>query len=233
LSRQFGNRQRRQRGPLIRTNGRIRARQVRVIGIDGSQVGVLATPDAIQLARQHGVDLVEVAPNADPPVCRIIDFGKYRYEQSKKQKEAKKHQHGNKVKEIQLRPNIDPHDFSIKLAHAIDFLCEDMKVKLALRFRGREMAHTEIGFQTVKRFIEKCAPFAQADAPPRLVGRGLSAMLSPKPKNQRAPNPRGNAKLPPMPEEPDDHEDQEDDHEHGSAQSEGEFSNNPFSELDS
>lgn len=191
MSRPFGNRQRRQREPLIRTNGRIRARQVRVIGIDGAQVGVLPTPDAIQLARQYGVDLVEVAPNADPPVCRVIDFGKYRYEQSKKQKEAKKHQHGNKVKEIQLRPNIDPHDFSIKLAHAIDFLCEDMKVKLALRFRGREMAHTEIGYQTVKRFVADCVPFAQVDAPPKLVGRGLTAMLSPKPKNQRAANPRG------------------------------------------
>ncbi|MFN7141412.1 MAG: translation initiation factor IF-3, partial [Limisphaerales bacterium] len=122
---------------------------MRVIGPDGQQLGVLSLSDALNIARQHAVDLVEIAPNANPPVCKVIDFGKYRYELSKKEKESKKHQHGNKVKEIQLSPNIDPHDFSVKLQHAIDFLCEDMKVKVTLRFRGREMAHKEIGFQQV------------------------------------------------------------------------------------
>src|SRR5688572_33243107 len=102
--------------------------------------------DALALARQRGVDLVEIAATATPPVCRLVDYGKYRYEQSKKDKESKKHQHANKVKEIQLSANIDPHDFGVKLGHAIDFLCEDMKVKVSLRFRGREMAHQEFGF---------------------------------------------------------------------------------------
>ena len=101
--------------------------------------------EAINLARQKGVDLVEIAAAANPPVCRLVDFGKFRYEQSKKEKESKKHQHANRVKEIQLSPNIDPHDFATA-QHAIDFLCEDMKVKVTFRFRGREMAHQEFGF---------------------------------------------------------------------------------------
>src|SRR5262245_36736984 len=99
------------------------------------------------MARTNGVDLVEIAPNANPPVCRLVDFGKYRYEMAKKEKESKKHQHANKVKEVQLSPKIDPHDLAVKISHAIDFLCEDMKVKVTLKFRGREMAHTEFGFQ--------------------------------------------------------------------------------------
>lgn len=192
MSRPFGNKRRRQqRGPFIRTNGKIRAREVRVMGPDGAQIGVLPTHEAIQLARRHGVDLVEVAANANPPVCRIIDYGKYRYELSKKEKEAKKHQQSNKTKEIQLRPSIDSNDFNIKLNHAIDFLCEDMKVKVSLRFRGREMAHKEFGFETIKRFLKECADFGTADAPPKLVGRGLGMMISPLPKNKRKPNPRG------------------------------------------
>ena len=117
-------------GSYVRVNGKIRAREVRVIGPEGNQFGVLPLADAINLARQHAVDLVEIAPNATPPVCRLVDYGKYRYEQSKKDKEAKKHQHANKVKEIQLSPSIDPHDFGVKLSHAIDFLCEEMKVKV-------------------------------------------------------------------------------------------------------
>lgn len=176
--------------PSVRVNGKIRAREVRVIGIDGSQAGVMSLNDAISLARRHGVDLVEVAPNATPPVCRVVDFGKFRYEQSKKEKESKKHQHANKVKEIQLSPNIDPHDFGVKLTHAIDFLCEEMKVKLSLRFRGREMAHQEFGFQVVNKFISETAPYGHADSPPKLTGRAINVMLSPHPRNKRAKNPR-------------------------------------------
>jgi len=142
------------------------------------------------MARTHGVDLVEVAPNAKPPVCRLVDFGKFRYEQSKKEKESKKHQHANRVKEIQLRPTIDPHDLSVKLSHAIDFLCEEMKVKVTLRFRGREMVHKEVGFQVVERFLAEIAPFGHPDSPPKLVGRGLNVMMSPLPRNKRAKNPR-------------------------------------------
>ena len=115
-------------GPTYRINGKIRAREVRVIGPSGQALGVINLAEALTLARQHAVDLVEIAPNAVPPVCRLVDFGKFRYEQSKKDKDSKKHQHANKVKEVQLSPNIDPHDFGVKLAHAIEFLCEDMKV---------------------------------------------------------------------------------------------------------
>jgi len=247
LSRPHGSKhRRRQRGPFIRTNGKIRAREVRVIGIDGSQVGVLPTPEAIQLARRHGVDLVEVAPNANPPVCRIIDYGKYRYEQSKKEKEAKKHQHSNKVKEIQLRPNIDPHDFSIKLAHAIDFLCEDMKVKVSLRFRGRELAHKEIGFDTIQRFIDQCGPYAHADAPPKMIGRGINVMLSPLPKNKRAPNPRGKVNIEETEKAHAANEARDRDSQGGDntpdapveikgreASEEKPFTNNPFDQIDS
>jgi translation initiation factor IF-3 len=141
------------------------------------------------MARQQGVDLVEIAPNANPPVCRLVDYGKYRYEQAKRDKEAKKHQHANRVKEIQLSPGIDSHDFSVKLSHAIDFLCEDMKVKVTLRFRGREMAHQEFGFQVVQKLIKEVTPFGHPDAPPKLIGRGINVMLSPLPRNKRARNP--------------------------------------------
>lgn len=177
-------------GPSVRINGKIRAREVRVIDAEGKQIGVLQLGEAITLARTQGVDLVEVAPNAVPPVCRIVDFGKYQYEQSKKEKESKKHQHSNRVKEIQLRPVIDPHDFSVKLGHAVDFLCDDMKVKLTLRFRGREMRHQEIGIDIVQRFIKAAAPFGTAIEQPKVVGRGMSVMINPLPRNKRAPNPR-------------------------------------------
>lgn len=166
---------------------------MRVIGPDGAQLGVIPLADAINLARQHAVDLVEIAPNATPPVCRLVDYGKYRYEQSKKEKESKKHQHANKVKEIQLSPSIDPHDFGVKLTHAIDFLCEEMKVKVTLRFRGREMAHKEFGFQQVQKFIKDITPYGHPDAEPKLIGKGIVLMLSPLPRNKRAKNPNGEA----------------------------------------
>lgn len=174
---------------FVRVNGKIRAREVRVIGNDSHQVGVLSLPEALNMARAQGVDLVEVAPNATPPVCRLVDYGKYRYEQAKKEKDAKKHQHANKVKEVQLSASIDPHDFEVKLSRAIDFLCDDMKVKVSLRFRGRENAHKEFGFQVVDKFIKETTPFGHPDAPPREIGRGISLMLSPHPRNKRAKNP--------------------------------------------
>lgn len=175
---------------LVKVNGKIRAREVRVIGIDGRQLGVFPLAEAINMARSHGVDLVEVAPTATPPVCRVVDYGKFRYEQAKKEKEAKKHQHANKVKEIQLSATIDPHDFGVKLSHAIDFLCEEMKVKTSLRFRGREMAHTDLGFQIVTRFIKELAPFGHPDAPAKLIGKSINVMMSPLPRNKRAKHPR-------------------------------------------
>ena len=190
MSRPFPSRSSFSPGSAVRVNGKIRAREVRVIGTDGQQLGVIPLADAINLARAKGVDLVEIAATAVPPVCRLVDFGKFRYEQAKKDKEARKHQHANKVKEIQLSPQIDPHDFGVKLSHAIDFLCEEMKVKVTLRFRGREMAHKEFGFQQVEKFTREVAPYGHPDSAAKLVGKGITVMFSPLPRNKRARNPR-------------------------------------------
>jgi len=160
-----------------------------VIGADGNQMGIMSLGDALTLARANDVDLVEVAPNATPPVCRLVDYGKFRYEQAKRDKESRKHQHANKVKEVQLSPKIDPHDLSVKLQHAIGFLCEDMKVKVTLKFRGREMAHTEYGFQVVQKFLNDVAAYGHPDFEPKLVGRGIHLMISPLPRNKRAKAP--------------------------------------------
>lgn len=157
-----------------------------MIGPDGNQVGVMSSQEAVALAKRYGVDLVEIAATAKPPVCRIVDYGKYQYEQSKKQKEQKKHQHSNKLKEVQLSPVIDPHDYGYKLDRAKQFLSEDMKVKVSLRFKGRQMAHTEVGFEVVKNFIKDIETFAQPDSKPKLVGRAINFVLSPLPKNKRA-----------------------------------------------
>jgi translation initiation factor IF-3 len=193
LSRPFPPRNFSSSGSFVRVNGKIRAREVRVIGVDGKQLGVLSLGDALNLARTNGVDLVEIAPNATPPVCRVVDYGKYRYEQAKKDKESKKHQHATTVKEIQLSPRIDPHDLSVKVSHAIDFLCEDMKVKITLKFRGRELAHTEFGFQVIQKFLAEIAPFGHQDFAPKLIGKGINVMISPLPRNKRAKNPHQHA----------------------------------------
>ena len=174
---------------FVRVNGKIRAREVRVI-MDDKQLGVFPLNEALNLARQHGVDLVEISSTATPPVCRLVDFGKYRYEQAKKEKESKKHQHASTVKEVQLSPRIDPHDLGVKIDHAVDFLCEDMKVKVALKFRGREMAHTEFGFQVISQFLAAIQPYGHQDFEPKLVGRNINVMISPLPRNKRAKNPR-------------------------------------------
>src|SRR6185503_5899536 len=156
-----------------------------------------------QMARANGVDLVEIAPNATPPVCRVVDYGKYRYEQAKKDKESKRHQHASTVKEVQLSPRIDPHDLGVKISHAIDFLCEDMKVKVTLKFRGREMAHTEFGFQVIQKFLTDVAPYGHPDFPPKLIGKGINVMISPLPRNKRAKNPHQTGE-PPKPEAAND-----------------------------
>lgn len=190
MSRPYPSRSFSSSGSFVRVNGKIRAREVRVIGVDGKQLGILSLGDALNQARANGVDLVEIAPNATPPVCRLVDYGKFRYEQAKKDKESKKHQHASTVKEVQLSPRIDPHDLGVKTNHAIDFLCEDMKVKVTLKFRGREMAHTEYGFQVVNKFLQDIAPFGHPDFQPKLIGRGINVMISPLPRNKRAKNPR-------------------------------------------
>jgi translation initiation factor IF-3 len=181
---------------FVRVNGKIRAREVRVIGVDGKQLGILSLNDALALARQYGVDLVEVAATAVPPVCRLVNLGKFRYEKAKKEKESKKHQHASTVKEVQLSPRIDPHDLGIKVGHAIDFLCGDMKVKVALKFRGREMAHTEFGFEVIRKFLAEIAPYGHPDFEPKLIGRGINVMVSPLPRNKRGKNPRADEGAP-------------------------------------
>jgi translation initiation factor IF-3 len=173
----------------LRVNGKIRAREVRVIDGDDKNLGVLLLNDALLLARQKGVDLVEISPTANPPVCRLVQIGKFRYEQAKKEKESRKHQHASTVKEIQLSPRIDPHDLGIKLMHAVDFLCEDMKVKVALKFRGREMAHTEIGFDVIRKFLSQVGPYGHPDFEPKLNGRNIVVMITPLPRNKRAKHP--------------------------------------------
>lgn len=161
-----------------------------MVGADGKQLGIFPLNEALQMARAQGVDLVEVAPNANPPVCRLVDYGKYRFEQAKREKESRKHQHASVVKEVQLSPRIDPHDLNIKLARAIDFLCDDFKVKFTLKFRGREMAHTEFGFEVINKALAQVAPYGHPDFEPKLVGRGITVMVSPLPRNKRAKNPR-------------------------------------------
>ena len=131
MSRPFSPRPSPFAGSFVRVNGKIRAREVRVVAQDNKQLGVFQLGEAINMARAQGVDLVEIAPNATPPVCRLVDYGKFRYEQAKKEKEARKHHHANKVKEVQLSATIDPHDFSVKLSHAIDFLCDESDQPIA------------------------------------------------------------------------------------------------------
>ncbi len=176
--------------PQYRINGKIRARVVRVINSDGSQAGIMDLGAAITLARTQGLDLVEIAATAVPPVCRVVDFGKFKYEQAKRERDSKKSQHAHSVKEVQLSPRIDPHDLGIKLDHAVGFLCEDHKVKISLRFRAREMQRTEIGQAVIVRFLKDLAPWGQSDSPPKLIGRSINVMVSPLPKNKRARNPK-------------------------------------------
>jgi translation initiation factor IF-3 len=204
LSRPFSSRPFRSREPLHRRNGKIRAREVRVIDEAKAQLGVMTLNAALELARKKGLDLVEVAPNATPPVCRIVDYGKFLYEEAKREKESHARQSASKMKELQISAAIDPHDFGVKLNHAIQFLCDDMKVRVKLRFRGRQKAHKEIGFGMVNKFVKDIAPYGQADAPPKMLGdRDLHVVLSPLPRHKRAKNPRA-AAAPEQPEQPEE-----------------------------
>ncbi len=169
----------------IRRNHRIKVPQVRVISPEGKQLGILDTAKAIALALEVGLDLVEVAPTAQPPVCRIMDFGKYVYEEQKKHSHAKTT--ASKIKEIELSARIAPNDFLTKLRHGEEFLGHGNKVKIRLKFRGREMAHTELGFEVIKRAVSELAGMGHPDADPRLIGRSIHVMLTPLPVNKRKP----------------------------------------------
>ena len=167
--------------PEVRVNERIRVPQVRVIGDDGSQIGVLTVRDALTMAQSKGLDLVEVSPTARPPVCRIMDYGKFKYEQNRRARKAKKKQHQMQLKEIKMRPKIEDHDYNFKVQHAREFLGGRDKVKVTVTFRGREMAHQEIGYKLIQAVLADLADISTVESPPRSEGRTLSAVLMPKP----------------------------------------------------
>jgi translation initiation factor IF-3 len=153
---------------------------VRLVKEDGSMVGVTATRDALRMAEEAGLDLVEISPNADPPVCKILDFGKWKYQEEKKKNAARKKQKVIEVKEIKLRPGIDDHDFQIKMRSMVRFLEEGDKVKVTLRFRGREMVHQELGVKVLDRVKEEMDAKAKVEQFPRLEGRQMVMVLAPK-----------------------------------------------------
>lgn len=165
----------------IQINEEIRDRELRVIGSDGSQLGIMSSAQALDLATKGNLDLVKIAPQATPPVCKIMDYGKYRFEQAKREKEAKKNQHVIDVKEVRLSLNIDTHDFNTKLNNALKFMKKGDKVKVSIRFRGREMGHPEIGYDTMRRFAQACADEAIIEKPAKLEGRNMLMFLTPKP----------------------------------------------------
>lgn len=151
-----------------------------MIGSDGAQLGIMASADALNLAFEKDLDLVKISPNATPPVCKIMDYGKFRFEQIKKEKEAKKNQRVVEIKEVRMSPGIDVADFNVKLKNAQKFLTEGNRVKVTVRFRGREMAHTSIGEDLLKQFGASCAELANVEKNPKLDGRHMSMFLSPK-----------------------------------------------------
>ena len=161
-------------------NEDIRDKEIRVIGPDGAQLGIMSSRDALAKAFDQGLDLVKIAPNATPPVCKIMDYGKFRFEQTKKEKEAKKNQHVTEIKEIRMSPGIDTNDFNTKVRAAQKFLKEGNRVKVTVRFRGREMAHTDIGRTLLAQFGDMCSEIASVDKGAKLEGRHLSMFLAPK-----------------------------------------------------
>lgn len=172
-----------------RVNRAIRARSVRVIDENGKQIGIMNTEKALALAQERGVDLVEVSPAATPPVCRLMDYGKFRYLQKKKQQEAKKRQQVIEVKEIKLRPLIDRHDLENKLRSAREFLSEGNKVKFNVFFRGREIAHPEIAEELLRRIIENLGDKARVESPPALDGRRMVMVIAPSAGKKAEPKP--------------------------------------------
>ena len=161
-------------------NEDIRDKELRLIGNGGDQLGIMSAEEALRIADEQGLDLVKISPQANPPVCKLMDYGKYRFEQSKREKEARKNQHVVEIKEIRMSPGIDVGDFNVKLKNAQKFLADGDRVKVSVRFRGREMAHTDIGKKLLDRFAEQCAEVANVDKGAKLEGRNMSMFLSPK-----------------------------------------------------
>ena len=161
-------------------NEEIRDKEIRLIGADGAMIGIVSAAEALRMAEEQELDLVKISPNAVPPVCKILDYGKFRFDQLKKEKEAKKNQRVMEIKEIRMSPGIDTNDLNTKMRNACKFLTEGNRVKVTVRFRGREMAHTEIGEELLINFGEGCAEVANMDKKPKLEGRHMSIFLSPK-----------------------------------------------------
>jgi translation initiation factor IF-3 len=165
---------------IVRINEKIRAESVRLIGPDGEQVGIVGVPEALRYADGLNLDLVEVAPMSSPPVCKVMDYGKYKYEQEQKAKEARKRQTTISIKEIKLRPKIDDHDFATKKGHVERFLKKGDKVKLTIMFRGRELVHPHLGERLLRRMAEELAEIGEVESEPNLDGRNMVMMLGPK-----------------------------------------------------
>jgi translation initiation factor IF-3 len=178
----FDPRQPQQRGPAVRINHRIRVPEVRVIAADGSMLGILATHEALQQAQQQGLDLVEVNPKAVPPVCKILDFGKYKYETAKQAREAKRKQTVVDIKEVKLRPKTDDHDLAFKARAARRFIESGNKVKFTVRFRGREITHPEMAQQQLDWIVSQLEDVANVEVRPMMDGRNMALIVAPKPQ---------------------------------------------------
>ena len=161
-------------------NEEIRDKELRLIGSEGEQLGIMSADEALKIADEQGLDLVKISPQAVPPVCKLMDYGKFRFEQGKREKEARKNQHVVEIKEIRMSPGIDTGDFNVKLKNAQKFLTDGNRVKVSVRFRGREMAHTEIGKKLLDKCAEDCAEVSTVDKGAKLEGRNMSMFLSPK-----------------------------------------------------
>jgi translation initiation factor IF-3 len=183
-------------------NDRIRAAQVRLVGPDGSQIGIVSTQDALRQAQDLDLDLVEVAPQANPPVARIMDYGKFKYERDIRQKEARKKQTRVEVKEIKFRPKIDPHDYATKKGHVVRFLNQGARVKVTIMFRGREMAHTELGRKILDRLVEDLAEVAVVESTPKQDGRNMVMVIAPTKKHDEKPAPDEGTPVEPTPTSP-------------------------------
>jgi translation initiation factor IF-3 len=177
-----------------RVNERIRIREVRLIDDAGEQVGIIPTRDALEMARERGLDLVEVAPNAVPPVCRLMDYGKFRYEQSRKERESRRNQHVIELKEVRIRPKIDDHDLETKGRQAAKFLDGGDKVKLTVTFKGREMAHPDIGKGLLDQLADMLRPHGTVEAMPRLEGRAMIMFMNPVKAKQNSNEKEGGSR---------------------------------------
>ncbi len=173
----------------LRTNEQIRVREVRLIDDKGEQMGVVLAVEALRMARELGLDLVEIAPQSVPPVCKILDYGKFKFEQEKKLKDNRKNQKIVKIKEIRMQPKIDDHDLDFKSKHVREFLNEGNKVKVTIRFRGRELAHTEIGEDVLRSVLGRIDGLYNLERPPTMEGRFMSMILSPKSSPVKKPEP--------------------------------------------